>query len=355
VYAKFLQEKVKVSLGKLTNEIYVMPETRIWKTEGPWDTFCFSEDAKDNEHMSFRLEYKPIPQLNIGAQYFFALPDDTGMWDKYWNTDFAASGVWKEIGLAAEWKSDLFNAVAGVRFDSDGDPLSKYEAYTYARGYYGDSDLLGSDAAPTAGPRYKHTAEVMREMTFPGAADGDYTPVFTADPAYDGAARAFLGFNVKAVENMDIIGQAGFYNLGAWDNFGYGRVNELVRYNGLGVKALGLGLIMSQEFYGSDVFPDEMIDAPYFTFAPEVSYKLVDVPGFQLKGTLTTTLGVCPDVLENYVKVKPNIGFMIGTLFVDLFYEMEYTSYTDKALDRANARIESETKNTIGLAAMLMF
>jgi hypothetical protein len=370
VYGKFLDGKIKASIGKLTDDIYVMPETRLWKTEGPWDMFNFTEDAKDTEPMSMRLEVKPIPQLNIGAQYFFVLPDGTGTWDKYWSKSFSDSDVWKEIGLAAEWKSDLFNAVAGIRFDSAGDPLNKYEGYTYLRGYYGDSDYLGSQAARSAGPRFKYADEVIGTMTFPNAANGDYTPAFDPDPGFDGAARFFAGFNVKAVKNMDIIGQVGFYNIAEWEKFGYARMNELVRYNNLGVKGLSLGLIMSQEFYGGDVFYTgesvfntttyqwdaiKMINAPFITFAPELGYKFYDVPGFSLGTTLTGTFGICPDVVDTYVKVKPAINMMLGAFLVDLYYEVEYTEYTDKALGRDNAPIKPETKNTIGLAVMLMF
>jgi hypothetical protein len=97
---------------------------------------------------------------------------------------------------------------------------------------------------------------------------------------------------------LDIIAQAGFYNIGAWEKFGYARMNELVRYNNLGVKGLGLGLIMSQEFLGDDVLTDDVINTPFLTFAPELSYTLVDVPGFQLKGTLTGTYGIAVDVLD---------------------------------------------------------
>lgn len=370
VYGKFLEEKIKVSLGKLTDEIYAMPETKLWKTDGPWDMFNFTEDAKDNEHMSLRLEVKPIPELSVGAQYFFVRPDGTGMWDDHWSTNYADSGVWKEIGLAAEWKSDILNAVAGVRFDSKGDPLNKYEGYTYLRGYYGNSDYLGSQAARIAGPRYQYADEVIGAMTFPNAGQGDYTPAFAPDPGFDGAARAFMGFNVKAVKNMDIIGQAGFYNIPEWEKFGYARMNELVRYKNLGVKGLSLGLIMSQEFYGGDVFYTgesvqnqytqqwdavKMINAPFITFAPEVGYKLVDVPGFQLGATLTTTIGICQDVVDSYIKVKPNINLMLGAFLVDLYYQYEGTDYTNKALDRNNNPMETEKKYEVGLAVMMIF
>jgi hypothetical protein len=375
VYGKFLDGKIKASLGKLTDDIYVMPETKLWKTDGPWDMFNFTEDAKDTESMSMRLEVKPIPQLSVGAQYFFVLPDGTGTWDKYWSKSFSDSDVWKEIGFAAEWKSDLFNAVAGIRFDSAGDPLNKYEGYTYLRGYYGDSDYLGSQAARIAGPRFKHADEVIGKMNVSLVPGGDptnpadYVTTFDSDPGFDGAARFFAGFNVKAVKNMDIIGQAGFYNIAEWEKFGYARMNELVRYNNLGVKGLSLGLIMSQEFYGGDVFYTgdttydplyqsgdiKMINAPFITFAPELGYKLYDVPGFSLGTTLIGTFGICPDVVDTYVKVKPAINMMLGAFLVDLYYEVEYTEYTDKALGRDNAPIKPETKNTIGLAVMLMF
>jgi hypothetical protein len=382
VYGKFLKDKIKVSLGKLTDEIYAMPETRIWKTEGPWDMFNFTEDAKDDEPMSLRVEVKPIPQLNVGFQYFFVRPDGTGMWDKYWNENFADSDVWKEIGIAAEWKSDPFNAVIGVRFDSKGDPLNKYEGYTYLRGYYGDSDYLGSAAARIAGPRYKHADDVIGKMNVglkpwvdPTDPTAWYDPAnldisFAPDPGFDGAARVFFGFNVKAIENLDLIAQAGFYNIAEWDKFGYARMNELVRYNNMGIKGLGLGLIMSQEFYGNDVFYTgesvqnpytfqweavKMINSPFLTFAPEVSYKLYDVPGFQLKGALTGTFGVCVDVVDAYIKVKPAINMMMGAFLVDLFYEVEYIKYTDKALDRSADPLKPQIMQQFGLALMMIF
>jgi hypothetical protein len=359
VYGKFVQDRLKVSLGKLTDDIYAIPETRVFKTEGPWDMFNFTEDAKDNEHMSMRIEFKPIPQLNLGVQYFFVNPEGDDLWGDYWQTDFAESEVWKEIGLAAEWKSDLFNAVAGIRFDSKGDPLNKYEFYIPSplRGYYGNSDYLGTQqVAAFFGPRFKHAAEVIDQPQY----NSDYAVTgYTAAPGYDGASRAFFGFNIKAVKNMDIIAQAGFYNIGAWEKFGYARTNELVRYNNLGVKGLGLGLIMSQEFFGSDVFTDDVINTPFLTFSPELSYALVDVPGFQLKGTLTGTYGVSVDVLDTYVKVKPNIGLLLGALILDLFYEVEYVNYTDKALDRSMggpaSPVNDETRHIIGLAAMMIF
>jgi hypothetical protein len=334
VYGKFLEDKIKASMGKLTDEIYAMPETRLWKTEGP-SPFSFTEDSKDDEHLSLRVEFKPIPQLDIGFQYFFVRPDGVGEWDKYWKEDFAKSGVWKEIGFAAQWQSDLFNAMAGVRFDSSGDPLNSKEGYTYLYGYYGDSNYLGSLDASSGGPRYKHESEIT---------------------GFDGATRAFLGFNVKAVENLDIIGHAGFYNLGAWDKFGYARMNALGRYNNLGIKGFGLGLILSQEFYGNDVFTDDMINSPFFTFAPEVSYKLYNVPGLQLLGfTLTGTIGICQDVLDTYAKVRPAANLMFGTFLVDLYYELEYTKFTDKALGVGGTTIEPETKQSVGFAVMMMF
>jgi hypothetical protein len=112
---------------------------------------------------------------------------------------------------------------------------------------------------------------------------------------------------------------------------------------------------MSQEFYGNDVFPDDMMNVPFITFAPEVSYAPVDVPGFLMKGVFTGTFGVCPDVLESYIKVKPVITFGIGAFYIDLSYEMEYTRYTDKALGRDNNPIKPATIHKIGLAGMLMF
>jgi hypothetical protein len=173
---------------------------------------------------------------------------------------------------------------------------------------------------------------------------------------FGGAARVFFGVNVKAVKNFDIQAQAGLYNLGAWDKFGYGRANELVKYNNLlDVKGLGVGLAMSQEFYGSDVFTDDMENSPFLTFAPEVTWKFFDQQIVAITAGLSGAVGFSPDVLDSYTRIKPSVNLQLAMFIVDLYYEFEYTDYTDKVTGRYGSAITPETKHTIGLGCMLMF
>jgi hypothetical protein len=367
IWASALDNKVKISIGKLYDEILIM-QNKVWKTEGFGDLFRFTDEDK----FSARIEVKPLPGLNVGAQFFFV---DTGSVNVINSSlddrSLGDTGAWKEIGLGAMYTSKLFNAQLGVRFDSDVDIMSRDDSKTYfaLTKYYGDASMLGTDGAPFFGPKYKYRDEVIAPVTYPGAGSGDYTPHYGDTPFYDGGHYAFFGFKLNRLNNhIEADAHGGLYNLGAFDKFGYGRFAERFIYYNL-VPKFNLGVIMQQEFHGNDVFPDEMINSPFLQFAPYLAYDLAYLPGTNntvpmMRLSLTPFIGICKDVLDIYVNARAALDVQFGIFSALFFYEMNFTDYVDAIQsDKPGAApgypptpgIKPETKHTIGLALNFMF
>jgi hypothetical protein len=342
--------KAKFSIGKLYDEILVM-QNKVWKTEGFGDIYRFT----DEDYFSARLEVKPIEGLNVGAQFFFVNTDTDAVSGLPYRS-LGETGTWKEIGLGAMYKSDLFNAQLGVRFDSNVDVMARNgssggDSRTYLPAYYGDANMLGTPLAELRGPKYKHKADVLPSTTYQPDGNGDYTAVTTPAPFYDGGHYAFFGFKLNRLHNIDADFHSVLLNLGAFDEFGYGRVAERIIYNGL-LPKFNLGLIMEQEFYGGDVFADPLKNSPFLKFTPQISYDLITIPGMPiplLKAMVETTIGVCPDVLESYIKVKPDLNLSMGIFSVELFYDITIEKYVE------SANIKPSTKHIIGCAFNMMF
>jgi hypothetical protein len=322
--------------------------------------------------MSLRLEYKPIQGLNVGFQWDF-LPMGQSL------NPVAPPNMLeslKEIAIAGEYKSDLFNIVGGVRFDG-ADGMNKFDFYGYLNDYYGEWGYIGNPVQNqltntyfpklTLAPHFKHFEEAY------GTVDPDSTSfsAANADKPLDGSIRVIGGFNFKGVENLTAMIQASFWNLGVWDKFGAGSIDETFKYQF--TPKFNAGIILYQQFYGGDVFPDDMINSPYFRFEPTVSYQLTP----NITTSLLGTIGICKDVVESDWRIKPSVTFTMGgfgAFRVELFYELDATTYTDKALkgatmsngnahlttDRMGGKGQAEGgkaiyEHYIGLSCMWMF
>jgi hypothetical protein len=121
---------------------------------------------------------------------------------------------------------------------------------------------------------------------------------------------------------------------------------------------------MYQDFYGKDVFPDNMINSPYFRFEPVVAYQLTR----NIEASLLGTIGICQDVVESDWRIKPKLTVALGgfgTCRAELFYELNAITYTDEALAGAQANFipkmmqakggEAIYTHNIGLSVMWMF
>jgi hypothetical protein len=366
IYADF--GLAKFSFGKLYDEILIM-QNKVWTTEGFGDLFRFTDEDK----FSARLEIKPatVPGLNVGAQFFFVDTAYNAITSSLADRSLGETGAWKEIGLGAMYKSSLFNAQLGVRFDSNVDIMSRDDSKTYfaLTKYYGDASMLGTDGAPFLGPKYKYKDEVIAPVSYPGAASGDFTPVYGETPFYDGGHYAFFGFKLNRLNNhIEADAHGALYNLGAFDKFGYGRFAERFTYYNL-LPKFNLGVILQQEFHGGDVFEDGIVNSPFLQFAPYLAYDFAYLPGTNntvpmMRLSLTPMIGICQDVLDIYVNTRVALDVQMGICSALLFYEIIYTDYVDAIeSDKPGAApgypatpgIKPETNHTIGLALNFMF
>jgi hypothetical protein len=335
MWRSFFDDKLKVTLGKLYNEDFQTRE-RIWKAEGV-TMGGWALSNPDGVYLSSRIEYKPIEGLNVGLLWDF-IP--LGQSVRQTTIPDLTESV-KEIGLAAEYKSELFNIVGGVRFDG-ADGINKYDTYTYLKDYYGDWGYIGGpdqNASPMPGvmaetfsPHWKHKDKVY------GTVNMDMSTFSTAnaDKPFSGSTRAFFGFNFKGVKKLTAKMEASFFNLGDFERFGTGSFDETIGY--AFTPKFSASVNFYQDFYGGDAFPDDMVNSPYFRFEPTVSYQLTGA----VSANLLATYGICNDVVESDWRIKPSLVFTLGGFGAfrgELSYELIGITYTDKAVAGAKANM----------------
>ena len=379
----------KVSVGRLYDELLPVPGSRIWKSTGPGDSHRFTDD----DEYSVRVEVKPVEGLNVGFQWFFPQFDEFSLRTDgrdsisgYYTDGMDETDAWKEIGIGAQYSNSLFDAQLGVRFDSKVDRYWKLDtgpqgAGSYLGAYYGSANILArqmtdprailSALSPDGNrlPVYKHWDKLVKttvDMSDPS------NPQVTAEwlPYGDGH-YAFFGFSFNGVPGLTARAHGGLYNLGAFDEFGYGRFSEEFNYRI--TPKLSAGIVMQQELYGGDVFddreevadsrnpgtmipnPNYRVNSPFLKFEPKISYALVTIPQMPiplLGVTLETSFGICTDVVDIYAKVKPVVNIALGALMIDVFYELEYTGWTEEVQGVTGKPF---TRHTIGLGALLLF
>jgi hypothetical protein len=339
VYATFLDEKIKVSFGKLYEQLFLWPGTQVWKTRLIGNNFNFSGEWET----SLRMEFKPVENLNVGFQLFFV--DETAKLAED-QKGFAKSDWWKEIGIGAQYEvPDLFAVQSGIRFDSKIDGKSNRESSTvqsYVDEYYGSSNYVGMLSPALASmlgfnvAKYKHMDEIYEEDPQEG---------MIALP-FDGGAYAYVGFQLNMIKDLPIAGRAGFFNIGAFDHFGFSYMLETVTYKG--IKDLDLTFTMTQQFHGNDVFIDELKNSPLLTFDPEVKYNL---PINNLSVTLGGSFGLCADVLEYQYSIKPKVAYALGFGLgsVELYYNFEHKDFVE------SAGVKDVSYHKIGFGVWWMF
>jgi hypothetical protein len=295
----------------------------------------------------------------------------------------------KEVGLAAEYRSSLFNVLGGVRFDGN-DGINKFDTYTYLKDYYGEWGYVGNTKQnthligtweeskkaygmyydhPQAGkiflptvydtltPHWKHQDEVYGKV----ATSNNFTTA-NADKPFSGSTRVIFGFNFKDVKNLTAKMQASFWNLGDFERFGTGSIDETIGY--AITPKFNAGANFYQDFYGGDAFPDNMVNSPYFRFEPNVSYQLLP----NVSANLLFTYGIAKDVVESDWRIKPGFTFTLGgfgAMRAELYYELNAITYTDEAVSSAKANYIAKLmraeggkaiyKHNICLSVMWMF
>jgi hypothetical protein len=310
VYANFLDEKVKVSVGKLHAWLQHFPDSQIWQTWFDGETFSFTE-----ENPAVRVEFKPIKGLNFGFQYSFI--DATADW--------VATEQYKEFGIGATYTQEKFKIAAGVRLDSKADGMGRADFRTYLADYYGDANSWNQ--------------KLQDNFRTPPGDD------------YDKGIHAFAGTRLNLIENLRMDFQAGFFGLGDFNSYGYGRMNESINYSIAAVPGLGIGVSAGQQFYGSDVFIETLVNSPLLNFGAGVTYQLPFLKN--VLGSLEGSMGFCDGVLDSQWEIKPKIEIQINTIVpvftIELYYLVGHTDYKD------STSIKPATNHSINLAAMMMF
>jgi hypothetical protein len=358
--------KFKISIGKLYdgNEFKnnLFGEVSIWKTEGSegGQQFYFTDEDK----LSARLELSPITGLTVGAQYFFVGD----------GANIKETEAWKEVGIGATYQHEKFNAHLGARFDSKADPMDGELSYlTYLSSYYGNTGVPGVGAGNMAeammGPRYQNR---KYSYTLTDVSEMSNDAGYAQGENFGDGHYAFFGFSWKGIENLTLRANGGFFNLGDFNNFGYGKLIQTVKYDNIFEK-LGVGLTLTEEFYGKDAFgtfnpdpndvsygmftPYEIKNVPYIKIKPEVSYALVPAvfPGMSiplLKVAVAAEYGICPGVLDTRIWVRPYAEFSLGLVSFIFMYDFEYEKFVDGLV---GAPEEPKTVHTIGLAMRAFF
>ena len=166
---------------------------------------------------------------------------------------------------------------------------------------------------------------------------------------YDKGLFAFAGTRLNLIKNFEIDFQIGLLGLSAFDKYGYGRVNEHIGYTVEAVSGLSLSLNGEQQFYGANVFKDEIINSPLISFSGGVSYVLPFMKN--VSAILEGSTGFCKDVLDSQWEISPkltiNINKIVPVCTVDIFYKVNHTDFKD-AIEADAAK--PQTNHSLNLA-----
>jgi hypothetical protein len=312
----------KLSVGRIQEQTLVFQD-QIWLPKGFPGVESTASVTFDEDHFSTRLELTPIEGLNFGVQYFFI----DG------NKDIGEYDAWKEIGIGAQYNRGTFGVAGAIRFDSPVDPIGRHDFKTYLDSYYGSWSALsqGTWANFLGGPNFKHSTEAYAED-------------------FDKGGFAYLGFGVNPIPNLTILGFGEFRGFTAFKEFGYGKFIELVKYDKLLNGRLTVGLELNQEFYGSDVYVDEMVNSPFLKFTPSITYAII--PGVflpMLSAQLNFSYGYCKDVVDAYINIDPALSFSLGVYTIDLKYTFNYEGYAE------STGLDPRTKHKVALGLTVFF
>jgi hypothetical protein len=333
VWSNFVNDIVGVKLGLIDDS--------VWATEGD-EEFHYSTGG------GLRIEAKPIEGLNVGVLLTLpgihnAIPAaayDETKYGRLWKVDPSGPNLdWDndddnrpqfdlgdvgdlfesrfkyflpETALGAKYESALFNAAAGLKFDSNGDGLD-------------ESDPL--DVSPTGGPRKDALRSGLFLRKVARGKGFDSTGVSLGPlglpeggsfvEAKDGASTYF-GVSVKAIDKLTAAVELQWFNAFApYATAGYIWLDEVLSYD---LGKLDVGATLTQFFYGKrilhvkdtysglggDIEPDTV--HPYLKFAPWVSYQVFD----PLTAKLEVGYATQKNIINYDIWLKPSVTYKLG-------------------------------------------
>jgi hypothetical protein len=299
-WADFARDLVNVKIGII--------DDGVWKTEG-------DEGFGVATGNGLRVEVKPVPGLNAGV--FLTVPDAG---DGYYTQSGDGGGnvvsgypyvhsfkyFLPETAIGASYEADLFNAAFGVKFDSNAD------------GFAYDNPVDGT------GPTSKLNLE--------GNTITGVNPI-NREKSATGGQRAYIGFSVKAIENLKIVFEGQFYNLGAFNSVGYAWFDEIIEYSA--GKITG-GLVATQFAYSKPIatavgLGGETAGAVYLKFKPYGEFAVNDAVAVGVG----IPVAFWKNVIKYDISVEPYVTYKLAdTASIGVTYKFNVAE-ADK--DNANA------------------
>ncbi|MDR2485857.1 MAG: hypothetical protein LBD55_10735 [Treponema sp.] len=280
VWADFFNNMINVKAGKIDDS--------VWATKG-------DEEFHYSTGLGLRFEVKPLDGLNAGVffnttnQAYFADLWDLASGDGYAQ---AAEVFLLETAFGAQLELPILDIAGGLRLDSHGDGLDTEEWYDW------------------------------------GTWDWD-SPNTYSESSRLGGLGAYLGANLKVVENLTAAAEVRFNNLSGFNKYGWVWVNEVFEFNV--TESLGVGLVMHQYFFGKDHLfaprKDNESVAPLLKFTPKVSFGLTDrwSVGCELP------LAFWPNAVAWDLGIKPKVSYKLGdNASISGYYKLQVYQY-DKA------------------------
>jgi hypothetical protein len=322
----FIDGKLNVKAGKI--------DDGVWRGGG-------DQNFNISTGYGVRFEIKPIEGLNFGA--FLTGPNSQA--HQYSPKEgYAPIGDFlSETAIGVSYTADAFDVSAGLKLDGDDNS-----------GYIGQDDFTG-----VGGVKGQAVANEAK-----------------------GGINAYIGFNLKAVENLTATIEAAFNHLGNFsgnpsagtavnpekehtfyeDVKGTGSIwaNENIGYQIS--DPLGVGLLMHQFIYGGKVDSDaDGANAAYnpeLRFTPYVNYAISDALTVGLKGTYT----VKADWYDLKLDIKPNLSFKVApNATINAYYnlgiadETKYAIAAGKSYSGTNSDPDSVTSHTVQIDLIWTF
>jgi hypothetical protein len=326
-------------LNKVLNLKFGLIDDSVWVTEG-------DEGFHASTGGGLRLEVKPIEGLNAGIVLTLPNGDDNQATGESFTVTKGNNPFYThvkyflpETAFGVQYESALFNAQAGVKLDSAGDGHQVINKdVVNVPGITLAETLNGMGATVGGGGNYMYDLDgdgTLDDTGIPAGYNSISYRFWDEDaPKSNAAARAYVGFSIKAIEALTAAVEAQFYNIGDFNTVGFAWVDEKFEYAISPV--FRAGAVFTEYFYGSKVASiyssDNGADGDYKV---GIYFKAKPYFAYDINQYLTAGLEVgfaLQDKILNYdVNVKPKITYKLGSnAAIDASYNFDMADYKEK-------------------------
>jgi hypothetical protein len=280
----------------------------VWNTMG-------SKDWNLSNGLGVRLEVSPLEGLNIGV---FLNPG---------TNDFSAvtaEQFFKETGIGASYKSDLFDIALAFKLDSDADGFASPDEMWATKvpgastadqdkewGYY---KWIAEESGIDIATLYNSINGVGSAASEADVYQAIYGTAPGTAPDNDISSEMVFGFAFKGVPNLGAKVEAHAWNLGDFSETGFLWLIEDVSYQVL--EPLNVGAEFTEYLWGdSDI-------KPFFQIKPYASYQ-VNEP---ISVGLEVPVAFQKDVIKFKLGGKPWVKYAFSdNAYIKAFYNLTYT------------------------------